>query len=561
MGITKTVNVETTNARASTTLTDTTPTVPLPDTPQGLMVIGPQVTLHFVEGEWDEANTYDYYDVVQVDGTSYIAVQDVPAGTEITNTEYWAKWNDPNAQVKLLQDTVNGFDGRINQNTTNINMLTKLLQDTVNGFDGRITQNTNDINMLKGRGLNLIPVEAYGAKGDSTTDDTEAINAVLTAGFTPYLSAGKKYLISAPIELNGEQTIYCDGYLLASQSFNGLAMVIIGRRTTVSDNVLSMPTALYYKIKVDCNWANCDGVYVSSSFGNTFDCVIKNFNSKGLYTGYSQESGYILQTAENIYTVHCDNGSSDVAKTKTQTVGIYMRAHDDIYNAITAANIVTAVDMNTYNYFNYVHSWITFDELFTGSSVIKSTNGKYVAGEIYCDGVETALNLIGASAGSKAYIRINPEPQNERKTVKPFKYVGGNYSDGPYNDADYYVSTIDNSPIVINASDYEAGFMFSRVNGNNIEWVSDNGSIGKLFQTDGVAVGSVANPSGLTAAYLPSGTTPSTFFIATCTRRKTAEPLALITMAEQHHNIYSICGISKGDDTTTNFVTANWKAQ
>ena len=113
MAITKTVNVETTNAHASTTLTDTTPTVPLPDTPQGLMVIGPQVTLHFVEDEWNQANTYDYYDVVQVDGTSYIAVQDVPANTPITNTDYWAKWNDPNQQVELMQETISQYDARI----------------------------------------------------------------------------------------------------------------------------------------------------------------------------------------------------------------------------------------------------------------------------------------------------------------------------------------------------------------------------------------------------------------------------------------------------------------
>ena len=118
---TKTVNVETTNARASTTLTDTTPTVPLADLPQGLMVVGPQVTLHFVEGEWSKANSYDYYDVVRVDGTSYIAVQDVPANTEITDTEYWAKWNDPNAQMELLQDTVYTFDRRITSATETAN--------------------------------------------------------------------------------------------------------------------------------------------------------------------------------------------------------------------------------------------------------------------------------------------------------------------------------------------------------------------------------------------------------------------------------------------------------
>lgn len=129
MAFTKTVNVETTNARASTTLTDITPTVPLPDMPQGLMVIGPQVTLHFVEGEWNQANSYDYYDVVQVDGTSYIAVQDVPANTEITDTEYWAKWNDPNAQLEQIQKSLQQVVDVVD------NSLTKPLDVVYNGAD------------------------------------------------------------------------------------------------------------------------------------------------------------------------------------------------------------------------------------------------------------------------------------------------------------------------------------------------------------------------------------------------------------------------------------------
>lgn len=110
---TSTVTTQTPNAKASMTLEDMSPAIPLPDAPQGLMVLGPQVTLHFVEGDWNKANTYDYYDVVQVDGTSYIAVQDVPANTEITDTDYWAKWNDPNAQVQQMQDTISLYNSRI----------------------------------------------------------------------------------------------------------------------------------------------------------------------------------------------------------------------------------------------------------------------------------------------------------------------------------------------------------------------------------------------------------------------------------------------------------------
>ena len=133
---TKVANIETTNARVQTRVTDTTPTVPLPDTPQGLMVVGPQVTLKFIHGEWSSANSYDYYDVVQVDGTSYIAVQDVPANTEITDTEYWAKWNDPNAQVELLQNTVAMFEGRLDTAENEIDEKAPIMHTSTDGTYG-----------------------------------------------------------------------------------------------------------------------------------------------------------------------------------------------------------------------------------------------------------------------------------------------------------------------------------------------------------------------------------------------------------------------------------------
>ena len=109
---TKTGVLTTPTAKATTVLEDSSPVLPLPDTPQGVMAVGPRVTFHFVQ-DYNQANSYDYYDVVNVDGTSYIAIQDVPANTTITNADYWVKWNDPNAQYMMLQNTVESFDSRI----------------------------------------------------------------------------------------------------------------------------------------------------------------------------------------------------------------------------------------------------------------------------------------------------------------------------------------------------------------------------------------------------------------------------------------------------------------
>lgn len=85
--------------------------------PMGLRAMGPRITFHFV-GEWDAETSYVIYDVVRVNGTSYIGNKiNIAKGInpETDNEVHWVKWNDPNAQVELLQQTVNAFDGRINE--------------------------------------------------------------------------------------------------------------------------------------------------------------------------------------------------------------------------------------------------------------------------------------------------------------------------------------------------------------------------------------------------------------------------------------------------------------
>lgn len=112
---TKTGVLTTPTAKATTVLEDSSPVLPLPNTPQGVMAVGPRVSLHFITSGYNKANSYEYYDVVNVDGTSYIAIQNVPANTPVSNADYWVKWNDPNAQFALLQDTVESFDKRITE--------------------------------------------------------------------------------------------------------------------------------------------------------------------------------------------------------------------------------------------------------------------------------------------------------------------------------------------------------------------------------------------------------------------------------------------------------------
>ena len=167
---TKTGVLTTPTAKATTVLEDSSPVLPLPDTPQGVMAVGPQVSLRFIKEAYNQANSYNYYDVVNVDGTSYIALQNVPANTPITDTDYWVKWNDPNAQFSLLQTTVEQFDGRITENANDIAELQKEKVIVVIGdswtenYKGSVSSDTGMITMFK-QCLPNYSVRNYGQNG------------------------------------------------------------------------------------------------------------------------------------------------------------------------------------------------------------------------------------------------------------------------------------------------------------------------------------------------------------------------------------------------------------
>lgn len=56
-----------------------------------------------VVGDWNSANAYEALSVVMYQGDSYISKVPVPANIQITNTTYWAKCADYNAQWTAFQ--------------------------------------------------------------------------------------------------------------------------------------------------------------------------------------------------------------------------------------------------------------------------------------------------------------------------------------------------------------------------------------------------------------------------------------------------------------------------
>ena len=80
--------------------------------------------------EWDKTKSYEYWTLVQYQGASYIAVQNVPVGVEITNENYWLLSANYNAQIEAYRREVEDCVEQVNEVSTALN---KKIADIKNG--------------------------------------------------------------------------------------------------------------------------------------------------------------------------------------------------------------------------------------------------------------------------------------------------------------------------------------------------------------------------------------------------------------------------------------------
>ena len=136
-----------------------------------------------IMGEYNNETAYEALDIVTIGGVGYISRQPVPAGTAVTNKEYWAMWGSGNAVIDVLTQ-------RVSTNENDISSLETGLQQTNQNLQ---TTNQNLENLV-------IPWEpASTLKGDGSTDNTAAFGQ-LDAN-TPVSLMPGIYLISGNVTI------------------------------------------------------------------------------------------------------------------------------------------------------------------------------------------------------------------------------------------------------------------------------------------------------------------------------------------------------------------------
>lgn len=90
-------------------------------------------------GAWSNAKQYAALSVVYADNRSYVSRKTVPAGTPITNTEFWIQSSDWNAQVAEYNLKVEGYNTNVEQYNKNVQdysaAVSGFYADTLHSFD------------------------------------------------------------------------------------------------------------------------------------------------------------------------------------------------------------------------------------------------------------------------------------------------------------------------------------------------------------------------------------------------------------------------------------------
>ena len=90
-------------------------------------------------GAWDKTHEYGALEVVYANNQSYVSRKTVPANTEITNTEFWIKSADWNAQVAQYNANVEQYNANVEQYNTNVKQyeqnVSSFYADTMHSYD------------------------------------------------------------------------------------------------------------------------------------------------------------------------------------------------------------------------------------------------------------------------------------------------------------------------------------------------------------------------------------------------------------------------------------------
>lgn len=393
-------------------------------------------------GAWDKASEYAALSVVYANEQSYVSRKTVPANTEITNTEFWIKSADWNAQVAQYNQNVERYEAEVLEYAKTVNSIVGKTVYTYNTKDDMVADKRvqlNDTLMTCGYAevddkkgsfykvvaqtsataialqndlfakpftlvdyvQNYVTPEDFGAKGDGITDDTEAINKALE--YTNVLNLkNKTYIVSADPDTTiaikaYNKVIYGNGAVIKMAPYAGTNYRIIDAKGITQISDLTIIGERDEHIGTTGEWGI--GIHLSNcNYAHIANVVVKKCWGDGIYLGSENsdtgENGCANASIVNciidhnrrngISIINCNNFVIDGCRI-SNNIGINPQCGIDIErnktNEITAGIIKNSTFID--NHFSHILQYDSSDNNTVENCTFKSINENN-SGDIEC---------------------------------------------------------------------------------------------------------------------------------------------------------------------------------
>lgn len=342
---------------------------------------------------YSASSTYAVGDIVLHEGQLY------ECSTAINTAEEWtaAHWT-----AKTVADEVSSLKGGLTdiQTATSGDIGKALSPKTVSS--GKVTE-WKYVSVGGGGSvdLNYVTPEEYGAEGDGITDDSQAVQDAVDAGYAVYFEDGKTYYLASSVTIDHDCYLFGGGTIKTKTPSGGTVndgIIITG---TLKDTTTL--TSNYYTVGTTSD-ANRSNQLTLDDMSNVEIGDILVIKATDQYYSYSRQYYYLGGTFKVVdkYDGHIyinRNMPFDIELTNSVSVAVYSAPSATVENLHFVSDLDSFGSVGTYpalltlsyckdsNILN-----CTFDHMKVGVSLLYSVN-------TLCDNVQLAKSRYDNSSG------------------------------------------------------------------------------------------------------------------------------------------------------------------
>lgn len=380
-------------------------------------------------GAWDKTIEYAALSVVYANDQSYVSRKTVPANTEITNTEFWVKSADWNAQVAQYNQNVERYEKEVLKYSDTVNDLVGKTVYTYNtkddmSEDKRVQLNDTlmtcgyaEVNDKKGsfykavattsskaialqndlyaepfdlteaKGSDIATPQQYGAVGDGIADDTAAIQAALNSDKGIVVIKAGTYNVKSTLSITNNVCVYMANNAILKATADMDSVISID-----CTNVPTGPTALSSYVHFSINGGQIDGngkaMYGIKATNYHRSSVkgmsIFGFTTHGIHCKDSGTETGAYFTGENLTII--GNNSDD-------STGIYAPGNDEEWTKVSVINCQYGFRCGANQIITDCTTWRTSKDYYDNSFGVIIGGNNCLISNFTCDSTNYFMNI------------------------------------------------------------------------------------------------------------------------------------------------------------------------